>query len=729
VANARRVLPTILLVCLLAMTPVQTAVAQGGGEFPPANLDVSQDIPASYDFVAENDLFQLYIDPARLAFKVIDKRSGYVWSSCLDEVTKDDQLNKTWTAFAQSGISLEYLDTKAVNKRISITNSNTTVQIVPIDQGVRATLDFTDVSIKLDVVLTLETDGIRVDVPFDSIEQNNPDFKLGTLYVFPFFGATLEDSIPGYMFIPDGMGSLIRFSATTRAQNMYYGRYYGPDLGMIVNLPYDPTVNRASEISFPVFGMVHGEKQNAFLAVVEHGASYGELQVHPAGIITRFNFLYNVFLYNESYFQATNRSGAGVTTLQPETNAFDVTIHYRFLTGDESDYVGMAQSYQQYLLDRQMLNRVTDTDDNIGIRLEFLGGDKKKVLLWSDLVEMTTVEQMQSILDDLAFANADVIYYGWQPLGATDMPPRTLKLDHRLGIVEQVNALAEKINAAGGNFYLYLDPQAAIYNEAGYSPRYDLAMSITDANLIGYYRGKVNYYFNLNALSDRYTSLLTDVNRKLPAAGLALDGIGFNVYSDFKDRNFLNRESAILQYQSLLAGDTVLAFYTPNDYMFGHMSAYYDMPLGNNGYIYTSEAVPFLQIVLAGYVPFYGPALNFSSDVKMDLLRHADYGVYPSFFLTNDVTAKMLETNSSWIYTSSYGQWGDTVKASYEWLNTLLGPVMGQEIVARQALSDGVNATTYANGMQIIVNYTDHLYYGGGFTVRAKDAILREVNP
>lgn len=739
-ANLRRTFQSALILCLLcglnAATRTVTAQEMPLAPEPsvqPGTIDTHwqtyQEIPDSYELAAENETFQLYVDRSSLAFKVLDKRSGYIWHSNLDEVTKEDKLNKTWTAFARSGISIDYLDPKAVNQRLSITNSNTTLDVRMVEAGFAATVDFTDAAIKLDVIVTLEPEGVRVEIPAASIVQENPDFKLGQIYVYPFFGATLEDSVPGYMFIPDGAGSLIRFAATTKARNMYYGRYYGPDLGMIAALPYDRTVNRAQEISFPVFGMVHGEKQNAFLSIVESGASYGELQAHPAGIITRFNFLYSAFIYNESYFQATNRSGAGVTTLQPETNVFDVKIHYRFLTGDDSDYVGMAQSYQQYLLDNGTLNRVTDEDSDIGIRLEFLGGDKKRVLLWSTMIEMTTVEQMRAILDDLAIQNADVIYYGWQPLGASNMPPDTLKLDRNLGTVEQLSALAEEIDANGGNFHLYLDPQAAFMYEGGYSPRYDLAMSITNFNLLGYNRGKLNYYLNYDALEESYSTLSADVFTELQA-GLALDGIGSILYSDFKDQNRMSRETAIEKVQSLLAEyDGLTAFYTPNDYLFGAMDTYYDIPLGNNGYIYTTEAVPFLQIVLAGYVPYYGPALNFSSNLREDLLKQIDYGVYPSFFLTEEVTAKILDTNSNWIYTSSYNQWGQDVTQTYEWLNSLLGPVKGQEIVARQVLRAGVVATTYANGKQIIVNYTDRPYYAGGLVVNAKDAALREVAP
>jgi hypothetical protein len=535
--------------------------------------------------------------------------------------------------------------------------------------------------------------------------------------------------VPGYMFLPDGCGSIIRFNSTTKADNMFYGRYYGPDLGMLTTLPYDPMVNRPFKISIPVIGMVHGEKENAYIAILEQGASYGEIHAHPAGIITNFNFLYNTFIYNESYFQATNRSGAGVTTLQQQTNAFDVVMHYRFLTQADSDYVGMARSYQQYLVEKGVLEPIATQPGDISIRLEFLGSEKEHILFWDRSIPMTTISQLRDILNDLNIYHPQVVYYGWQPLGASSMPPTSLRLDRQLGNEDELRSLVDSIAAQEGNFYLYLDPQAALFDEGGYSPRHDLAMSITNFNLMGYNRGNVNYYLNFDALSARYNDLSQAVYDEL-GTGLALDGIGSMLYSDFKRNNFLNRQEAISAYQSLLedtAGTT--SFYIPNDYMFGYMQAYYDIPLSNSGYIYTTDAVPFLQIVLAGYVPYYGTALNFSSDMQGDLLKHVDFGVYPSFFLSYEVTAKILNTNSSWIYTSSISQWSQEVERVYEWLNNLLGPVQGQSIVARQVLQQGVVATTYANGMQIIVNYNDTSASIDDLVIGGKDAVLREVLP
>ncbi|MBX3084356.1 MAG: hypothetical protein KF716_22155 [Anaerolineae bacterium] len=687
-----------------------------------------QEIPASYQKTAENEQFQLYVDSATLAFKLVDKRSNYLWHSGLDALSDGDRLNKSWQAFARSGISIEYLDEKAINKRVSISNAEHTLTVTPIEQGISAQVAFTDYGISVEVRLQLEADGVRVEVPAESVHEDNPKFRLGQLYVYPFFGATRGGSVAGYMLLPDGTGSLIRFANSTKAKNMYYGRYYGADLGMIGVVPFNSDVTVPYPISFPAFGMVHGEGQNGFVAVIEKGAAYAEVQVHPAGIITNFNFLYNAFIYNQSYFQATNRSGAGVTTVQKQTNAFDAVMHYRFLTGSAADYVGMARSYQQFLVDAGRLHKVNDANPNIGTRLEFLGGDWEEVLTWHRFVSMTTIRQMREILDGLQLPNPQVIYYGWQPLGASSMPPTWLTLEGSLGSVGELSDLAKKVTNGGGTFSLYFDPQAALWEEAGYSARNDLALAITGVSLEGYARFPA-FYFTLDVLQQRYASLVNDIAAQ-GNIGLALDSIGATLYSDFRQGHQLNREGAIEAYQKLLTGSPLrLSFYRPNDYLYGLTQAYYDMPLGDNGYIYTSEAVPFLPIVLAGYIPYYGTAINFSSNLQEDLLRHVDFGIYPSYFLTQEATSLLLDTPSFWIYTSSYAQWGDQIRRTYRWMNALLAPVRGQEIVARQQLAEGVFATTYANGKQIVVNYTDQPFASAGINVEAKNAVLVESAP
>jgi hypothetical protein len=216
--------------------------------------------------------------------------------------------------------------------------------VTPIERGAAAQVTFEEYGISIGVRIQLDEDGVRVAVPFDTIQEQNPDFRLGRVFLHPFLGATRGGAVPGYMVLPDGVGSIIRFADSTRATNIFIARCYGADLGMYGAQPNNPRLNAPLPIALPIYGIVHGEGEHALLAIADEGAGYSELRAHPAGIITNFNFVHNAFIYNESYFQATNRSGAGVTTIQAQPNRFDIVMRYRFLTGAEAGYVGIGRS-------------------------------------------------------------------------------------------------------------------------------------------------------------------------------------------------------------------------------------------------------------------------------------------------------------------------------------------------------------------------------------------------
>ncbi|MEF3274826.1 MAG: hypothetical protein K6356_10615 [Chloroflexus sp.] len=706
-----RVLIAVLL--LTTSLPVAESVA------------AAANAPAGYNLVATNTTFELYVNRETLAFKVRDRRSGYLWSSNLDEVTPDDRLNRTWTAFARSGISIEYMDSRANTRRASITNTAHRLEITQVVDGFRGQVTFTEPAITVIVQVTLTPHGVRVEVPFNGISEAG-NFRLAQLHLYPFFGATRAAETPGYMLIPDGSGSLIAFTERTNARAMFYGRYYGPDAGMRGELPVNPDSRPTYPLSAPVFGITHGENLHAVLVILEHGSAFAELLAHPAGIITKFNFLYHLFIYNESYFQPTNRAGAGVTVIQPQTNAFDIVQHYHFLTGADADYVGLAHAYQRFLVEQGILHPLTPTHSELPLRVEFLAAERERVLFWQRVIPMTTITEMAAILATLPTRRVEVVYYGWQPQGATAPLPLGLQIESALGNRRALIELAQTVAAQGGMLNLYVDPQAGLMHEGGYT-RSEVAMAINRALVGGHHRGMQQLYLNLEAVERRVTTWHT----AFQAAGLsmALDGLGFRLYSDFRSDTRHNREEMLQGYRAITSKYGPFAIYRPNAYLWAATRAYYDMPLGDSGYIYTTTAVPFLPIVLAGYIPYYGPPLNFSSNLEADLLRHADYGAYPSFLLTNEITAAILKTRSNWIYTSAYSQWQDEVQRVYARLARVLGPVQGVAIVERTTPLPGVAVTEYANGKRVVVNYTSQLITLDGHTIPPREAILLETKP
>ena len=74
----------------------------------------------------------------------------------------------------------------------------------------------------------LEGDDLVVTVPMSEIEYKD-EYPIISLTILPYFGAggTEED---GYMLVPEGGGSIIRFNNGKLAQNSYYSNVYGWDM-------------------------------------------------------------------------------------------------------------------------------------------------------------------------------------------------------------------------------------------------------------------------------------------------------------------------------------------------------------------------------------------------------------------------------------------------------------------------------------------------------------------
>ncbi|MCX7861330.1 MAG: DUF5696 domain-containing protein, partial [Chloroflexus sp.] len=213
--------------------------------------------------------------------------------------------------------------------------------------------------------------------------------------------------------------------------------------------------------------------------------------------------------------------------MQPQTNAFDIVQHYRFLTGADADYVGLARAYQTFGVEKGFLRPMTVTSGDMPLRLEFLGAEREKLLFWYRAIPMTTVEQMRAILEALPVRRVEVVYYGWQPGGAAAQTPLRPQLERTLGDLKALEALAETLTLRGGTLSLYFDPQVGVVDEGGYT-RSEVAMAITRATLGGYHRGVRKVYLTVESVQRRLKTLSAAAREH--GLEVAVDGVSFRLY-------------------------------------------------------------------------------------------------------------------------------------------------------------------------------------------------------
>lgn len=674
-----------------------------------------------YYKVAENNNLELYLNNSNLGLQIKNKATGYVWNSTLD--TRDKNLNQTWQAFAQSAVTIEYMDEKSKIRQLSLTSENAKTNVVKKDSGFTADVYFQKQNIKLSLDVTLEDDSISIKVPYTSLEEKDNAYKIQSIILYPFLGAVKQNEKSGYMFVPDGSGALINFTEKSNATQPYVGRVYGQDLGVsgVTRREKGDNSLAPEQIYMPAFGVNHDNK-NGFIASVESGAPYTEVDAYPAGVTTVFNWVTAKFIYRETYLQPIDKKGNAMTVNEKDKNKFDAVVRYMFLSNNDSSYVGMAKRYQKQLVAENILKKTHVQDDkDLPVRLEFLNADNKKQFLWKKVIPMTTVSQMDNILKDLnsnKVNNMTVVADGWSKGGVTGSYPNQFTFEKKVGSKADWMNFIKSYESLGIPVYMYSDFVGAHDGAKGYKKN-DIAQTISEQLIT--FGGYLNY-LNPNSTSKIFMNQFDKFNSS-GMNNIALGTVGKNLMSAFNPKTALSRDASINVYEDMLSKgeDAKYALYSPNQYLLKYTNQYLDIPMDSSMFMTENESVPFMQIVLKGYVDYYAPASNFYSNRANETLKMIDYGALPSFYLTSEDPVKLLDTGSEWLYTSQYSVWKDEIIKTYETVNKALKDVKDAELRDRVKLQDGVIMNTYSNGVSVIINYTKEDYKNNEVSVPAEN--------
>lgn len=688
---------------------------------------------AGFEQAAESEKLVLFVNPKSLAIKVQNKATGYIWSSTIDSMD-NFKLNQSWKDFVESAITIEYLNRQGKLAKESITTNDSTVKIERKDNGFTASISFMQAKIKMKLSVELTDNDVVISLPEESIEEST-NTKLVSVQTYPFFGATAQDTVPGYMFIPDGAGALIRYDHDVAMASPYIATVYGNDAG-IAAPTYSVNLNAEYTASMPIYGVVHGIEQNAFLGVIEAGDLYSQIMAYKAGLSTEFNWITTKFIYRYAYKQPTSKSdksGTAIETYQSEANKFDIQLRLKVLDNEAADYVGLAQSYQQYLIDQGILKENEGEGDNPILRLEFLGAEMKKGLLWNTVVPMTPFDSLPGLVEQLNEEGVEdlfLVYKGWYKNGLNGSLLNKFPFEKKLGKKSEIKDTIKELEEQQVPVYFHTDYLKALKGSTGFFSSVEYSKQINSKTILDM-TGDLNYYYvtptDALELAKEHMKEYEDygMNR------LAADSISSNVFSVFnKDTKASREQNRALSLETMdVLGDgnaDRLALYEPNAYAWGKTDKYLDTPLSSSGYLYVSDTVPFLQIVLKGYVDMYSPYMNFSSNIEDELLKLIDYGTYPSFYLTEKSSFLLSKTASRNVYTSEFSSWKDEIVHQYGVIQDTLAQVKDATIIDREVLSPGVVAITYSNQTTFIVNYTDHSFAREDVTVEAKDfAVLK----
>lgn len=598
------------------------------------------------------------------------------------------------------------------------------------------------ISFMIPLEYRLNEDAVDVSVPMCAVEEygGGSVFRIQLLRYFAASGTEEE----GYMLVPNGSGSLVRFNNGKTTASTYSEYVYGID-----PLAAEYTVVENTEnVKMALFGIFR--KNSSVFATIEDGASFSYLTAGVSGRINEYNYVYPTFVLRGNDKLAMFGSTGNEAELPiVETDFYDanLTVKYTMLTDENPGYAGAANYYRERLIEDGVLTAKEEDGKDIKFYYDVLGGvTMTKFFLgvqYEGLYPMTTFEEAADISNDLAssgITNQVMNYQGWMNGGYYHDVVDKIKVPHKLGGKSALEALSNTVVSGGGTFYADVALQKVTFISKRYSynketSRYYGTGYVADFGLVNPANLRrtsgLGYTENLYDLispkflvryADKFAGKITGYDIQ----GISLRDLGDELHSDKKRTNVIDREEALDVVKARLsklenAGKDIM-LNDSNDYAFAYADDIINVPLTDNDYYIVDERVPFYEMLIHGYIDYSGSVINLSdtydrADIVLSLVEN---GASPHFIFSYENANEIKNTGLNRFYATTYSNWKDDAVSIYQEVNNALKHVNGASIINHEILSSGIRAVTYSNGVTIYVNETNVDQTVDGVSVPAK---------
>lgn len=668
-----------------------------------------------FTLVAENSVLALYVKEEIASIRIVNKESGYVWGALENE--DPENLNDTWGAFAQSVVSIAYMDSSGAIKQVGAGHKNAECEFDYFENGFTCKVDFgRKVDISLEAKVVLENDHITFSVDDSTIKETGDNY-IASVYFMPFLGSTEEDQSDGYLFVPDGSGALLRYQKAAKYLKSYSGRVYGIDYAIdTLNELNDLDSNRPIEflktentVTMPVYGLTLGVNREAVFGRIGNGDSYVFINGSPAGLTVPYNWVCASFLYRQVYSQPISKNGAGVPVVQKNANTVNPSLEVYFLTGENANYSGMARLYADILLEEGTLqNNLLENAPQVA--LDYVAADVEEGMLFNSTKEITSLRYIADSVESLEEAgirNIALTLKGWQTGGLNGYTKAEICQSTELGSFKELAALQTYLAQNNSEVLLYSDPLRG--SEIQVNSRQDVGITLSQSTIKRETVEKDNFLGDVWYLKTELgMEYLQKQSVLVEEYGLrmAIDG-GDLLYGEYLVSNFRSREeikNRLVEIYSEMASEEGLTLFNPNQYLLKYTSVYRNIPVSGSQDLYETDSVPFLQLVLSGNMTMVAPYANHGFYSKIDLLKSIEYNVYPSYLLTEADNIDLAKTTLADESSTRFTNWKATIEASYHFVNDVLQQVEGQRMLKHMRLNGCVFQVVYEKGT-VYVNY------------------------
>lgn len=605
--------------------------------------------------IASSGVLEMYLDEKTLGVCILDTISGKLWRS-LPEKDKDKNAANLKVNIIIKG--REYtLNSQRDSLYLDCAVYNTS------DSGI-LTLTYTfrknlengrKIDLTVPVRLMLADGALAVKVNCKSIEdKSTAKVYIKSIEVLPCFGACSKAQEGDYILLPSASGVIMDIYRKTENIPEITLPVYGEDIGK--NAETD------SFVPIGAFGMKSTD--SAFVCLIDSADASSSVKAKKGdgtSVCSRVGAEFEVTA-------SIVKDGSMYLSKTPYEGEF--SLSYRFLSGNNADYITMAGACRELLIRQGRLTDGKLSSGDYPFNISLIGSTEEKGIT-------TTDEQAEELLSSLitkGIGNISIMLSDTEKRDIRELSDFASKNGLSL-------SLSRSLFSYGKNADLTLSGEI---NSRG--------LTISEAEKTS---EDIIQFMRKNSAG----VLLTDCGRVLPAS-----------YSKFTVASRNEMLVKISDICTALSSHGRLSISGANIYALKYADSIINIPETSPLEKYSCcSGVPFLEAVLHGICDYSFTAVNLSPNPVKAMLKTIEYGAVPHY----EWYFGQYEEDDALHYMSSLSQ----ARLLYENMKKMFSDLRDQRIISHETVKENLTRTVYSSGSEIYVNYSDKAMSSGGIIV------------
>ena len=586
-------------------------------------------------------------------------------------------------------------------------------------------------SFKISVEYQLTDKGFKALLDLDNCAFYN-EYPIASIQILPYFDAYGKGE-EGYFVIPSGSGALTYINSTKKKEEKIEIPVYGKNLSIY---PQNDIVD--NNCSFPMFGAY--KDNSAYICSFNNCGEQTSIDAETGSLLSAIHPTYSIIDSQVSSLKSEAIIWFSAGALS--TDVIEANYHLIDKAEYATAYSEMANIYRDMLISQGLLvkNDISGNIPMIANIVNTVNYDTMNLGCFPANKEfaLTTFDESYKISEELSnltgASDLKVLLSGWNYKGVGAQKFKKVTFSKIAGGQKGLEKLQKSLSQKGIESFLdmefnFVKPKSNNGFNSGSQAVRDINNAVVnveefDPKLNAFKKTSKQLVSSLqfNKVFDRLEN-----NELFQNSGIGVNQFTQLLYGDYANGEVCGRGKTMSivsdNLQKLSKNKIAVIGAGANIYALKYLKILSSVPLYSNNDNFFDKDIPFVQMVLHGYIDYTSTAINDLTASEDTLLKLVETGSGLNYRLTMNTFSDIFETDCSYLYNTEFENNKQSIGKYYEKISKILADLNDQRMVSHKYLTDTVVKVSYENGDSVIINYGNKSYKYKGKLCKAKDCL------